>query len=486
MRVINYLIVITLIIICLLLRTGGFSVSIWNALSFNHIARPLAIFLILWVIRLIKVRKRGVENGKEGKSSLSPFSQRGVFLCVWLIWLGMKLNSFSFNLFTLYLPERGNSFHPSVTIIFSTFLVDGIGFLVYILTRNLLGDLTAFFATGIFLLSPLSRINTSQLFPSQTIVLLSLGSLIFFVKYLERRRKGAAGGKKVLGMSVAILGFAVLAKWVLLGIEFKFKGFQDWVLFQSRLELALPVVWHYSLWIAGGMVLFILKRRILLILLFLATFLWTFFIANNSALDVYIPLICLLSIMMASCLVWLLQNRFTNRTIFDRNVSLAIVVTFFILSYFSTVGKYVNRPRRSGYEAEKCHHLARGVSVVNDKNASSGKAVLMKKGEREESITIMYGPYDLLLPGNYEASFRLLAEDALEVPVIDIDVVTDFGDTVFGWRDIRGTDFKQGNSYETFSLKFSLEEAARVEYRVCTYGRTDIRIDRMDIRILSR
>ena len=72
------------------------------------------------------------------------------------------------------------------------------------------------------------------------------------------------------------------------------------------------------------------------------------------------------------------------------------------------------------------------------------------------------------------------------MPVIDIDVVTDFGDTVLGWRDIKGADFKQGNSYETFSLKFSLEEPARVEYRVCTYGRTDIRIDRMDIRILSR
>ncbi len=490
MKVINYLIVITLIIIVLFLKTGGFSISGWNALSFNHIDKPLAIFLLLWAVRLIKVR-RSVPLGGADKPTpssifpLAPTYSPKVFLCVYLLWLGMKLNSFSINLLTLYLPRQENVFHPALTFILSAFLVGGIAFLIYALTRNLLGELTAFFAAGIFLLSPLSRVNTSQLFPGQIIVLLSLGSLIFFMECLERYKKGAPGRRKFLGVSVGLLALAFLVKWALLGIEFKLQGVRDWILIQSRLKLALPVVWHYLLWVAGGMILFILKRRILLALLFLITFLWTFFVAKNNTVDVYMPLICTLSIMIASCLVWLIQNKFTNRTIFDKNLSFAIVVTFFVLSYFSTVSKFVNTPRRGGYEAEKSHHLTRNVSVVDDENVSSGRTVLMEKTERKEKSLVMYGPYDLLLPGNYETSFRLLVKDnTLPVPVINIDVATDGGDRLLAWRDIKGSDFRQNNSYETFSLKFSLKETKQVEYRVCTYGYTDIRIDRIDIRQL--
>ena len=524
MKVINYLIVITLIIIGLFLKTGGFSISGWNALSFNHIDKPLAIFLLLWAIRLIKVR-RSAPLGREDKStpsSIPPLVPTGgegereglsiggaclparqgdrwgsifrdhkvpgrILLWIYLLWLGMKINNFSINFFPLYLPHQESVFHPALIFTFSAFLVGGIAFLIYLLAGNLLGELTAIFAAGIFLLSPLSRINTSQLFPGQIIVIFSLGSLIFFTEYLGRYKRGAAGSGKFLGVSIGLLALALLMKWVLLGMNLELEGFRSWILFQSRLKLALPVVWHYLLWAAGGMILFIFKRRMLLVLLFLITLLWTFFVAKNSTLDVYMPLICLLSIMIASCLVWMLQNKFTNRTIFDRNLSFAIVVTFFILSYFSTVSKFVNTPRRSGYEAEKSHHLTKSVSVVDDKNASSGRTVLMKRTKRKEKSLVMYGPYDLLLPGDYETSFRLLVEDnALRVPVINIDVATDGGDSLLAWRDIRGSDFEKNNSYETFPLKFSLNGLTRVEYRVCSYGYTDMRVDRISIRQLSQ
>jgi FkbM family methyltransferase len=91
----------------------------------------------------------------------------------------------------------------------------------------------------------------------------------------------------------------------------------------------------------------------------------------------------------------------------------------------------------------------------------------------------VYGPYELLEPGDYMVSFSL-ASAAPEPPARNvrcavIDVARNTGNDVLAKLVIRPSDLSQ--ELRLFTLRFTLTEPARVEYRVWASGTLPLLID---------
>jgi len=354
------------------------------------------------------------------------------------------------------------------------------------------GKSSAVIAIAVFLFSPLCRINTAALLPAYLILFASLGFILYFIRYLDRRPSSRVapaepppeGTRLCLFISISFLISAFLFKFLYSDLIFNPRGLWDTVLFEQRLRTVLPLAGNPLLWIVPGMVLLLGKRKIYSIFLFLVILLWTFFIADNQNLAAYLPLICSLSVISAVCLNWLLENRFTNRTTFDRNISFALTAALFTLFYFNANSELA-RPLGPGlYEAENLPHYGK---IVNDANASGRQAVLTEKGAAETESISIFGPYHRFLSGEYEVNFRLFVKDnSFPHPVFKIDVVTDNGKRVFASKKIKGTDFKHKNVYEDFSLRFFIRKRRRLEFRVASYGQVDLKEDRVSLRLLNR
>lgn len=485
---INIVIVISIVVLALILKTGGFTLPLGKGilLSFRHLDNPLIIFLVFWSLRLILTRKP-----LRAVPSFSSKQKNIILKLTVLLWLGLKLFPYRFGTFSLYLPPFNHSLHPIITFILSCLLIGGIAYYIYLLAERTFGILAAIIAVATFLFSPLCRITTAALFPTYAILLFFLGSIVYFIRYLDPYKDNAgylssstnkAGVNLIIGFSFLLSAF--LFKYLWLGLNFKPQGLWDGVLFEQRLTTVLPLTGNPLLWIVPGIILSIRKRKSYLIFLLPLTFLWTFFIADNNGLASYLPLVCLLSIFSGACLNCLLKNRLTNRTTFDRNISFALTAALFILFYFNANSELA-RPLGSGfYEAENLSHYGR---IVDDADASGGQAVLKEKEAAETQSMTTFGPYHRFLSGEYEVTFRLFVEDnTFPHPVIKIDVATDHGRTVFASKKIKGTDFKHKNVYEDFSLRFFIRKRRRLEFRVASYGGVNIKADRVSLSLLNR
>jgi peptidoglycan/xylan/chitin deacetylase (PgdA/CDA1 family) len=362
----------------------------------------------------------------------------------------------------------------------------------FLFTCRLLGETTAIIAMTAFLFSPMCR-PEAGLFSSYAIILLLLSSAVHLSRYFAPNAATGAtpNGKKsrvCLITGLLFLLSALLFKYFWVGLSFKPQGLWEWVLFEQRLTTTMPLPGNHLLWIVPGVIILLRglrgKRRGYLVVLPAVTFLWTFFAADNNKLAVYLPMVCWFSILMGACLGWLVENKFTNRTVFDRNISFAVAATFFVLFYFNVNSQLAHWTGLSLYEAE---NLPGYGKVIKDRNASGGAALLKEKDAARKEAILIYGPYHPFLSGEYEVTFRLLAADNSNPrPSAKIDVSSDYGNIILASKRIRGTDFSHKGTYEDFSLRFLLTERMNLEFRVSSFAQIDLTVDKVSIKLLNR
>ena len=487
-HILNTVIILSLVVLALTLKTGGFSIPAIS-LSCHHIQNPLIIFVLFWIVRLILTRKQGTSAIESRRRSLRiGGGTRVVVNLIALLWLGSRIFPPHFESFSLYLPQARWMPHPLIMFALSSLLIAGIAYEMYTFVKRLLGETTALIAVTAFLFSPLCRTPEAGLFPSYTILLLLLGAAVHLSRYFARNAATGAdpcGGKsRPLIAGLLFLLSALLFRYFWIGTSFKPQGLWEMALFKQRLTTAMPLPGNHLLWIVPGVLIFFSKRRSYLVVLLAATFLWTFFAADNNKLAAYLPMVCCLSILMGACLGRLVENKFTNRTVFDRNISFAVAATFFVLFYFNVNSQLTHWTGLRLYEAE---NLPSYGTPIQDRNASGGAAVLKEKDAARKEAILIYGPYHPFLSGEYEATFRLLAGDNSNPrQVAKIDVSSDYGNIILATKRIRGTDFSRKGAYEDFSLRFLLTEHMCLEFRVSSFARIDLTVDKVSMKLLNR
>ncbi|HEV8676670.1 MAG TPA: glycosyltransferase family 39 protein [Methylomirabilota bacterium] len=135
--------------------------------------------------------------------------------------------------------------------------------------------------------------------------------------------------------------------------------------------------------------------------------------------------------------------------------------------------------RRHVFEAEYLAH--RIGDKRDDPAATNGVAWRLQAGDPQRGQAV-FGPYLRYPPGYLRATFRLKTGDnRTELPVAQIDVTADGGRTILARRDLRGVDFAAPRAYQEFALTASLEDVHSLEFRVGTYKRADLWVDRIAV-----
>lgn len=127
------------------------------------------------------------------------------------------------------------------------------------------------------------------------------------------------------------------------------------------------------------------------------------------------------------------------------------------------------------FEAEKQYSYIR--RVVRDPQALNESARYASV-EEDEAKHLIFGPYKICPPGDYQVDFRLKTDNqGISAVIAEIDVSTNQGQTILAERKIRGTDFEKAHAYGTFSLKFSQEEENELEFRLLFTDQADLWVD---------
>ena len=135
------------------------------------------------------------------------------------------------------------------------------------------------------------------------------------------------------------------------------------------------------------------------------------------------------------------------------------------------------------FQAEDVEHQI--GQLVYDIEAMGNKAIHHSVTDVPEESFLVYGQYRYYPPGVYEALFRLKIQDTVPKNIIRIEAVTDYGETIFAQQDLQGSDFPEAQRYHIIILPFILKNGtARVEFRIYSYGITDVWAD--EIRTISR
>lgn len=135
------------------------------------------------------------------------------------------------------------------------------------------------------------------------------------------------------------------------------------------------------------------------------------------------------------------------------------------------------------HESENLYHQI--GSVVKDLRASNGKVVQATVAEGPGFI--QYGPYVGYdnIDNNYLAKFNLkISDNSTSDIVARIEVVNTGDPNEWEYFSIKGTDFVFSDTYQDFFLKFGKKSLGMIEYRVYTYGLTDITADFTETSLL--
>lgn len=94
----------------------------------------------------------------------------------------------------------------------------------------------------------------------------------------------------------------------------------------------------------------------------------------------------------------------------------------------------------------------------------------------------VFGPYLRYPPGLLTAAFRLkVGDNRIELPVARIDVATESARKFLAAGDLRGVDFAASRAYQEFTLSQLLDNAQTLEFRVGSYMRADLWVDRIRV-----
>lgn len=121
-------------------------------------------------------------------------------------------------------------------------------------------------------------------------------------------------------------------------------------------------------------------------------------------------------------------------------------------------------------------------SILDDPTSGSGKVVFYPK---DASGFCISGPYNYLLPGEYEATFTIKAGGHGSEWLGTIDVATNVATNIPSFRDFYGFELKT-NEWINFTLQFGLPTLKNgVEFRVYSRGVAEILVDRVFLRRVS-
>ncbi|MBU0647724.1 S8 family serine peptidase [Patescibacteria group bacterium] len=132
------------------------------------------------------------------------------------------------------------------------------------------------------------------------------------------------------------------------------------------------------------------------------------------------------------------------------------------------------------YEAED---LNLGIGeVVRD---SYNQQISVKATAGQGPGYVVYGPYTTdQSPGNYQATFKIKNRGTSSNPLVRIDAVNVGGSGDYAYSDLYQNDFG-ANYYTNNSIYFTRTADGTMEYRVYTYGQTDIMVDSITIEKVS-
>lgn len=161
-------------------------------------------------------------------------------------------------------------------------------------------------------------------------------------------------------------------------------------------------------------------------------------------------------------------------------VAFRALTALLVLLIFAALGGYLYSlfsPKL--FEAERLWHLTGGVVI--DEEASGGKAVWARIGEKEGPL--VYGPYQFFPPGEYKAHFRVKTSEGgfgkIEVATIDV-----FGNAsgVLALQTIMNDDFKDADQYQEFRLLFSNPVPQALQFRVFFTRAADLWVDKITLQ----
>jgi hypothetical protein len=121
--------------------------------------------------------------------------------------------------------------------------------------------------------------------------------------------------------------------------------------------------------------------------------------------------------------------------------------------------------------------------IVYDKSSESGYVALSRKGK--DNGTFIYGPYACLPQGNLSVTFEVKVQDQEQGMVASLDVVSDYGNTVFASRTLYGSELTSegwNNVTFTFSTPTLVSNA---EFRIFTSGLANVYADRIVAEMLK-
>lgn len=113
-----------------------------------------------------------------------------------------------------------------------------------------------------------------------------------------------------------------------------------------------------------------------------------------------------------------------------------------------------------------------------DGSATFGMARVARKGNTPEGH-LVYGPYQVLYPGNKKVVFRMKTGGRVDRTIARVDVVNNYGKTVFASMDIAGTDFTKAGQWQDFTLAVDTgpDPVKMVEFRILYLGGASLSVD---------
>jgi len=121
--------------------------------------------------------------------------------------------------------------------------------------------------------------------------------------------------------------------------------------------------------------------------------------------------------------------------------------------------------------------------IVYDKSSESGHVALSRKGK--DNGTFVYGPYVCLPQGNLSVTFEVKVQDQEQGRVASLDVVSDYGNTVFASRTLYGSELTN-ERWINVTLSVSTPTlVSNVEFRIFTSGLANVYADRIIVEMLK-
>lgn len=140
---------------------------------------------------------------------------------------------------------------------------------------------------------------------------------------------------------------------------------------------------------------------------------------------------------------------------------------------------FARPPYDNVFEAEFLLHRIGERRV--DPSASNGLAWKILSADPQQGHAVL-GPYLRYPAGHVKAAFRLkTADNTVPLPIALIDVAADGARKMLAQRDVRGVDFRAPRSYEEFELASPLDGPHMLEFRVGSYKRADLWVDRIRV-----